>query len=81
MARTNYKGVGITISVDTGVGSSAWIMHENNPVQLKIESIDLIIGPDKRVNANYTLRFNEDETMEKKADEIFKSKKALIKSL
>lgn len=81
MARTTYKNVGITISVDTGVGTLAWIMHDNLPEQYKIESIELSIGLDKKVAAAYTLKINDEETITKGANEIFKSKQALIKAL
>ncbi|HEY0029166.1 MAG TPA: hypothetical protein VGC65_00295 [Bacteroidia bacterium] len=81
MARTIYKNVGITIALDTGVGALAWLMFENAPVQFKIESIELRIGLDKKVDAVYTLCKGELDPILRSANEIFKSKQALLKSL
>ncbi len=81
MARVIYKNVGITIAIDTGVGTSAWIMHDNTPTQFKIEQIELSIGQDKKVRAEYILRIDDEETITKGPNEIYKSKQTLIKSL
>jgi hypothetical protein len=56
-------------------------MHENSPAQFKIENIEILIGQDKKVSATYILRVDDEQTMEKGPNEIFKSKQALIKAL